>query len=219
MEEIFERVMQNENVPLHLRQTVYEEMRHGIEVSNLAKMIAEEMGEERTVIDKLEIAGILHDIGKLKLTKYMYSEEGLIVEQMKYVRQHTKQSCEIAKTAGYGGEISEAVYYHHENCDGSGYPDNLHKDEIPPLAKILRVCDVFVALTTDRSYRKAFDPKTALEIMIDEVQDYDMNVFLAFQRVLHHQVFRMGVEKMRSVTSEKQYEVLELFVKEMEHLY
>lgn len=219
MEEIFERVMQEKKVPHHLRQTVCEEMRHGIEVSNLAKMIAEEMGESEEVIKDLEIAGILHDIGKLKLTKYMYSEDGLIVEQMKYVRQHTKQSSEIVKAAGYGDRIAQAVYYHHENCDGSGYPDNLHKDEIPKLAKILRVCDVFIALTTDRSYRKAFDPKTALEIMIDEVVDYDMNVFLAFQRVLHRHVFRMGMEKMRSATSEKQYEVLELFFKEMEFLY
>ena len=218
MEKIFEKVMQNESVPLHLRQTVYEEMLHGIEVSNLAKLIAKEMGKPERVQDALEIAGILHDIGKLKLTQYMYSEDGLIVEQMKYVRQHTKQSCEIVKKAGYGNEIAEAVYYHHENCDGSGYPDNLHKEEIPPLAKILRVCDVFIALTTDRSYRKAFDPKTALEIMIDEVEDYDMNVFLAFQRVLHHTVFKMTVEEMRTVTSEKQLEVLELFVKEMEFL-
>lgn len=218
MEEIFERVMQYEKAPRHLRQTVYEEMRHGVEVSNLAKMIAEEMGEPKEVQEELEIAGILHDIGKLKLTKYMYSEDGLIVEQMKYVRQHTKQSFEIVKAAGYGEEISKAVYYHHENCDGSGYPDNLQKNEIPPLARILRVCDVFIALTTDRSYRKAFDPKTALEIMIDEVQDYDMNVFLAFQRVLHHQVFPLGMEQMRAVTSEKQYEVLEVFVREMEYL-
>lgn len=219
MEEIFDRVMKNEAVPLAWRQTVCDEMRHGIEVSNLAKMIAEEMQEPAEVCDALEIAGILHDIGKLKLTKYMYSEEGLIVEQMKYVRQHTKQSYEIVKNAGYDDRIAEAIYYHHENYDGSGYPDNLQKEDIPPLARILRVCDVFIALTTNRSYRKAFDPKTALEIMIDEVEDYDMNVFLAFQRVMHHKVFKMGMEQMKQITSEKQYETLELFVKEMELLY
>ena len=215
MEDIFDRVMQNESVPLHLRQTVCDEMRHGIEVSNLAKMIAEEMKQPSEAREALEVAGILHDIGKLKLTQYMYSEDGLIVEQMKYVRLHPKQSYDMVKEAGYGREIAEAVYYHHENYDGSGYPDNLEKEEIPPLARILRVCDVFIALTTNRSYRKAFDAKTALEIMIDEVGDYDMNVFLAFQRVMHHTVFRLGLEKLKLVTSERQWETLKLFEKEM----
>lgn len=219
MEEIFERVMNREVIPLDLRKIVCEEMYHGIEVSNLAKMIAKEMGESEDVCDDLEIAGILHDIGKLKLTKYMYSEEGLIVEQMKYVRQHTRQSYEIVMEAGYGKRIADAVYYHHENCDGSGYPDNLRKDDIPPLARILRVCDVFIALTTDRSYRKAFDPKTALEIMIDEVEDYDMKAFLAFQRVVHREVLTQGVKKLREATSERQVETLEQFEKEMILLY
>lgn len=211
-------VMALEAVPLHLRETVCEEMCHGLEVSNLAVMIARELGKSEQFCEKIELAGILHDIGKLKLTKYLYSEEGLLVEQMKYVRQHSAQSREVILDAGYEEEIADAVYHHHENYDGSGYPDNLRGEAIPEMARILRVCDVYIALTSNRSYRKAFDPKSALEIMIDEVADYDMGVFLAFQRVVHHTVLKDGMDRIRLVRDERQLVPLRLFEAEIQEL-
>lgn len=82
------------------------------------------------------------------------------------------------------------------------------------MARILRVCDVFIALTSKRVYRNAFDPKSALEIMIDEVGDYDMHVFLAFQRVVHRDVFQEGIASLKEIRDERQLEPLKLFVKE-----
>ena len=79
-------------IPLHIRETICDEMRHGIEVSNLAVMLAGELGETEGFLADIAVAGILHDIGKLRLTKYLYAEDGLVVEQMKYVRQHSEQS-------------------------------------------------------------------------------------------------------------------------------
>ncbi len=218
MEDYMRNVMTLEKVPLHLRETVCDEMCHGIEVSNLAVMISRELGKSEEFCEKIELAGILHDIGKLKLTKYLYSEDGLLVEQMKYVRQHSAQSREVILEAGYSDEIADAVYHHHENYDGSGYPGNLRGDAIPEMARILRVCDVFIALTSNRSYRKAFDPKAALEIMIDEVADYDMKVFLAFQRVVHHTVLKDGMDQIRMVRNEHQLEPLQLFEYEIKEL-
>lgn len=218
MEEYLRNVMAQEKVPLHLREAVCDEMCHGIEVSNLAVMIAKELGEPEAFCDDIELAGILHDIGKLKLTKYLYAEDGLLVEQMKYVRQHSAQSYRVIMEAGYDTEIADAVYHHHENYDGSGYPDNLRGKEIPRMARILRVCDVFAALTSNRSYRNAFDPKSALEIMIDEVSDYDMEVFLAFQRVIHNQVFQQGIDQIKLVRDERQLEPLQLFEEEIREL-
>ena len=75
--------------------------------------------------------------------------------------------------------------YHHENYDGTGYPGNLYGENIPIGARILRVSDVFSALISDREYRSAFDVETAVEMMIDEVENFDMKIFLAFQRVVH----------------------------------
>jgi len=215
MENYIGNVMGLEKVPFYLRKAVCEEMSHGVEVSNLAVLIAKELGESMEFCNRIELAGILHDIGKLKLTKYLYAEDGLLVEQMKYVRQHSAQSYAIVKKAGYSDEIGEAVYHHHENYNGSGYPDNLRGEAIPWMARILRVCDVFIALTSDRSYRNAFEPKAALEIMIDEVADYDMKVFLAFQRVVHNEVLEQGMGKIMDVTSRTQLEPLQLFEEEI----
>lgn len=219
MERRIKKIMGMTKVSAQLRETVCEEMRHGIEVSNLARMIGKEMGQDEQMCEKLETAGVLHDVGKLKLTKYLYSEDDLLVEQMKYVRQHTAQSYEIVMGAGIGEDIAWAVYYHHENCDGSGYPDNLRGNDIPLMARILRVCDVFIALITNRSYRKAFDTKTAMEIMIDEVMEYDMQVFLAFQRVMHRQhLIDNADDVLREVHSQQQIEMLCIFEKELERL-
>ena len=71
--------------------------------------------------------------------------------------------------------------------DGSGYPENLSGEAIPLGARIIRVCDVYAALTSDRPYRKSFDRKTAVELMIEDIKDFDIKVFLAFQRMLHEE--------------------------------
>lgn len=163
------------------------ELNHGIRVSNLAYEVARELGMDEAVCYQLAIAGMLHDIGKLKLTGYINGEEEdpLVIEELKYVRMHSTLGYEELKGQGYSDFVLESILYHHENYDGSGYPSNLSGEQIPIGARILRVCDVFAALTSDRPYRKAFDVKTAVELMIDEVKNFDMQVFLAFQRVVH----------------------------------
>lgn len=132
---------------------------------------------------------------------------------MKYVRQHSLYSYKVLREAGYDDNISKAVFYHHENYDGSGYPDNLRGENIPWMARILRTCDVFAALTSNRSYRKAFDTKQAVEIMIEEVSNYDMKVFLTFQRILHNGKFK-GIEELKRKISPLQQEQLAMFEKE-----
>lgn len=218
MENYIRNVMGLERVPFYLREAVCEEMIHGMEVSNLAVLIAKELGESEEFCDHIALAGLLHDIGKLKLTKYLYAEDGLLVEQMKYVRQHSALSYAVVRDAGYSDKVAEAVYHHHENYNGSGYPDNLRGEEIPWMARILRVCDVFIALTSDRSYRNAFEPKAALEIMIDEVADYDMKVFLAFQRVMHSEALGKDLGLIKAAKSQKQLEPLQLFEQQIKWL-
>ena len=114
-------------------------------------------------------------------------EDTLKIEEMKYVRMHPRLGYELLMRHDYSDFVVESILYHHENYDGSGYPENLAGDQIPLGARILRVCDVYAALTSDRPYRKAFDPETAVELMIDEVKNFDMKVFLAFQRTIHEE--------------------------------
>ena len=164
------------------------ELNHGVVVSNLAYAVAAEMGRDEAFCYQMAIAGMLHDIGKLKLTGYINGQERdpLLIEELKYVRMHSSLGYEELKEQGYSDIVLQSILYHHENYDGSGYPSNLSGDSIPLGARILRVCDVYAALSSDRPYRKAFDVSTVIELMIDEIKNFDMEVFLAFQRVVHN---------------------------------
>lgn len=168
-----------------------EALDHGVIVSRLAALVAKEIGEDEEFIYNMKVAGLVHDVGKMRLGRYLYGRAGdsLQVEEMKYVRMHPEFSYDILKSLGYNDNILSSVYHHHENYDGSGYPDNMKGEEIPLGARILRVCDVYSALCSDRPYRTAFPPEVAMELMIDEVKNFDMKMFLALQRVVHSDEF------------------------------
>lgn len=166
-----------------------QELRHGIRVSQLARKLAEEAGMSKEVCYHVAQAGLLHDIGKLCLSNRMAGiEDPMIVEEMKYVRMHSRFSYEILKEKGYDPWLCQTVLYHHENYDGTGYPRNLVGEVIPVESRILRICDVYAALTEKRSYRDAFSHEAAMELMIDEVRYFDMHLFLLFQRMLHNEI-------------------------------
>ncbi len=109
------------------------ELHHGMDVSNLAYDVAKAMGLEEEICYQLAIAGMLHDIGKLRLTGYINGEEqsSLVIEELKYVRMHPNLGYEELKSQGYSDFVLESILYHHENYDGSGYPENKSGEEIP----------------------------------------------------------------------------------------
>lgn len=160
---------------------------HGVLVSNLAYYLGKAMKLSEEECYDLALAGLLHDIGKLELSKYLYgrNNKGLSIEEMKYMRMHSKLSYDLLLDYNYSDNLMETVLRHHECYDGSGYPDNLKGEQIPLGARILRVIDEFAALISDRPYRKAFDIETAVDIMIEEVKNMDMGVFITFQRMIH----------------------------------
>lgn len=162
---------------------------HGILVGNLAYELAKRLGVEEQEAYELKIAGLIHDVGKLKLSPYLYgrNSEGLSIEEMKYMRMHSKIGYDYLKKYDYSPFIMSTVLSHHECFDGSGYPDNLSGEDIPFGARILRVVDEFAALISDRPYRKAFDIDTAVDIIIEEIKNMDMKIFIEFQRMIHEE--------------------------------
>lgn len=162
-------------------------VRHGMCVCILASELARELGCDEKFVHKAAVAGMLHDVGKIQISPYIYGRRqgAMKIEEMRYVRLHAKLGAEILKREGYDQDIVDMVHYHHENYDGSGYPYRMCGDEIPLGARIIRVCDVFSALISNRPYRKAFDADTAFGMVIDEVRHFDMKVFLAFQRLIN----------------------------------
>ena len=141
---------------------------HGVLVANLTYQLAKRMGlsEEEC---------------------YGRNSVELSVEEMKYMRMHSKISFDVLKNYEYSDNIMKVVLWHHECYDGSGYPDNLKGTGIPLGARILKVADEFAALISDRPYRKAFDVDTAVNILIEEIKNLDMKVFIEFQRMIHEE--------------------------------
>ena len=162
---------------------------HGVLVANLTYQLAKRMRLNEEECYELKIAGMMHDIGKLKLSEYLYGRNSgeLSVEEMKYMRMHSKISFDVLKNYEYSDNIMKVVLWHHECYDGSGYPDNLKGTGIPLGARILKVADEFAALISDRPYRKAFDVDTAVNILIEEIKNLDMKVFIEFQRMIHEE--------------------------------
>lgn len=174
-----------------LQLSLADEISHGICVSNLAYQISQEMGLEQSFCYDMAVAGMVHDIGKLELVKYIYNQkETLTVEEIRYVRAHPTAGYAILKRKEFSDTIRQAVLYHHENYDGSGYPSNLKGAEIPIGARILRICDVFAALTSRRPYREAYEEDIAVKLMIDEIKNFDLQIFLAFLNVIHNDKIR-----------------------------
>lgn len=170
-----------------IRPSMINELAHGATVSNLAWQLGKKMDFSEEDCHDLAVAGFLHDIGKLELAKYVRGKEDktLIIEEMRYVRSHPQLGAAILQKKGYSQKIVDMVKSHHENCDGSGYPLNLTREDIPVGARILRICDVFAALTADRPYRMALEPKVAMETMIEESRYYDVRIFMAFMGMVN----------------------------------
>ena len=181
-----------------LQDSLGEQLLHGMIVSNLAVMLARELGLPEEECHELSIAGMVHDIGKLRLRSYVYDEKEatLDIDELRYVRMHSSLGYVILKEQGFSEYVQTAVLYHHENVDGSGYPNNLKGDEIPMNAKILRVCDAFGALISNRPVRSAFDIETAITIMVDEVKYFDMKVFLAFQQLTQSEEMKTMLNRL-----------------------
>lgn len=160
---------------------------HGILVANLSYELARRLGVSEDEAYDIKLAGLVHDVGKLALSQYLYGRnaEGLSIEEVKYMRMHSKIGYDFLKKYDFSEKVLEAVLYHHECYDGSGYPDNLKGEEIPLSARIIRIADAYAALISDRPYRKAFDDETAVDILIEENKNFDMRVFIEFQRLIH----------------------------------
>ncbi|SHK29603.1 HDIG domain-containing protein [Anaerocolumna jejuensis DSM 15929] len=187
-------VMAEEDVELSniLTDDLEEAIDHGILVSKIAYLLAQEAGCDENFCYTMKNAGFIHDIGKLRLGKYLYgsNRNTLIVEEMKYIRMHSDIGYDILRKYGYSEEVLNSVLYHHENYDGSGYPGNLKGHQIPLGARILRICDVYAALISDRRYRCSYHKEAAIQLMIEEVKNFDMKLFLHFLSIVYTDSFK-----------------------------
>jgi putative two-component system response regulator len=115
--------------------------------------------------------GYLHDIGKISIPDAILYKHGLLTEEeWRTMRLHTVRGEEMCRPMKTLAPVLPIIRSHHERWDGSGYPDGLCGEEIPLLARILQVADIYDALTTARPYKPAFSHQHAVEIMIEEAR-------------------------------------------------
>jgi putative nucleotidyltransferase with HDIG domain len=133
-------------------------------------------------IKALEAAALLHDMGKLAVPDYILNKPGrLTPSEYERVKHHAVVGADILSAVEFPYPVVPIVKHHHENWDGSGYPDGLRGDEIPIGARILAVVDCYDALTSDRPYRRALPPHEALRIVESRRgREYDPEVVDAF---------------------------------------
>jgi putative nucleotidyltransferase with HDIG domain len=139
---------------------------HSRRVAEYAMAIARELKLSATELDHIKRAALLHDVGKIyeEFAPLLRKEGRLTPEERIVMRTHVVRSAQLVATAGrLRGSVEAIIRHHHENFDGSGYPDGLAQLQIPIGARIIMVADTLDAMTTDRPYRKALSLVTAVE--------------------------------------------------------
>lgn len=138
-------------------------------VSSLVKSFAQYLDLSSEEIDDLVFAAHLHDIGTIVVPDAVMLKTGeLTADERELIRQHVLIGEEICQPLRNRRGILPIVRHHHERWDGTGYPDGLSKSDIPYLAQIFQVIDIYDALTSDRPHKQAYTPGEALKIMESE---------------------------------------------------
>lgn len=141
---------------------------HSDSVARILMDIAREMSMDDERIEKLRIAGKLHDLGKIGIRDDILLKPGpLNKEEWEILKMHPRIGAEILAPIASLADILPAIASHHERIDGNGYPEGLKGDQIPMLARMVAVADTYDALTSDRPYRKGFANEEALKIIED----------------------------------------------------
>jgi putative two-component system response regulator len=139
-------------------------------IANNATAVGRAIGLGSGDLQALHRGGFLHDVGMLAIPLSVLQKQGpLDRDEMALVRSHTIKGDELCRNLRSLQAVRPIIRHHHERLDGSGYPDRLRGDQVPLLAQIIGVVDVYDALTTPRPYQETLTPKQAMRILRDHV--------------------------------------------------
>lgn len=165
---------------------------HQKRVSKLVTAIAREMKLSADQTDHLEMAAIIHDVGKIIVPpEILQKPSKLDIKEMEIIRTHPQAALDILKKIDFPSFITQIIYQHHERIDGSGYPEGIAGSAILLESKILAVADVVEAMCADRSYR----PAPGLEMALGEIESkkntlYDLRVVDACVNLFKEKKFK-----------------------------
>ncbi|MEK7731456.1 MAG: HD domain-containing phosphohydrolase, partial [Planctomycetota bacterium] len=142
---------------------------HSLRVAYYATTLGQRLGLGDVDLQMLQWASLLHDVGKIGIRDNVLKKEGkLTPEEFGHIQEHPVRSHKVVQEVPQLLQALDGILHHHERYDGSGYPAGLKGEQIPYQARIIQIADVFDALTSNRSYRKAFDWRRALGILQEE---------------------------------------------------
>ncbi|HEX2204660.1 MAG TPA: HD domain-containing phosphohydrolase [Longimicrobium sp.] len=157
---------------------------HCERVAEYACRIAAEAGVTEREMVWFRMGAFLHDLGKTEVPEEILNKPGRLTDEERAVMErHPVTGDEMLAPVEFPWDIRPMVRSHHERWDGRGYPDGLAAEAIPHSARILRIADVFDALTTARSYRRPLTPEEALAIMEDDEGSFDPALFAIFRAI------------------------------------
>jgi putative nucleotidyltransferase with HDIG domain len=160
--------------------------RHSTRVAGFARMIAKEMNCSDEELDVINVAGMLHDIGKIGIRDDILLKPGRLTdEEFEKIKEHPAIGADIIGKLGLWNREVDIIRHHHERYDGRGYPDGIAGDAIPKLARIMSVADCFDAMASDRPYRKRMEKSLVLKIIRDNSgTQFDPEAVEAFFRIV-----------------------------------
>lgn len=159
---------------------------HSERAAELAYKVAKALGLSEKLCDRIKMACMLHDVGKIGIPDYILAKpEKLSDSEFEIIKTHPIKSEQLLKTVKGMREEAKWVRHHHERWDGLGYPDGLAGEQIPLPSRIIAIADIYEALTSDRPYRKAYSNEEAIE-MIKQMSGtvLDPKVVEAFLKVI-----------------------------------
>ncbi len=160
---------------------------HSEFVAQYSAKLGEAMGLDKNRVEDLYLAGLLHDIGKMGISKEILNKPTkLTKEEYEIVKEHPVLAYTVINTSDKLKKLAPIIRHHHERYDGKGYPDGLKGEEIPLESRIMAVVDSWEAMTTERTYKKALTFEEALEeLRKNSGTQFDPEVVKAFFKLLH----------------------------------
>jgi putative nucleotidyltransferase with HDIG domain len=149
------------------------------------------------MLEAIEVAALLHDIGKLGIPDRLLQKPGpLTATEYDRVKQHATIGADILSALPLSGPLALIVRHHHENWDGSGYPDGLCGETIPIGARVLAIVDCYDALTSDRPYRRSLPHERAVAMIVERRGTmYEPGIADAFLRIVDGLRFASDLER------------------------
>lgn len=155
---------------------------HGMNVALISALFGQWLNFSKEDCDTLMLAGLLHDIGKLKIPEEILRKKGALTkEEYEIIKNHPSAGYQLLENQKMDNRILMAALQHHERCDGSGYPSGLDGNHMDDFAKIVAIADVYDAMTAARCYRGPICPLEVLNAFESEgLTKYDTRYLLTF---------------------------------------